>query len=131
MSTAQKCAPLNKNKISKPLCEPSKKVLTKDHIVSSNFAKVKQFTPSYATTKPEINSLLTMEYAKMWENEYKLYAKNVIEETKKVKKKVFGPPSLRSNCSKSVATSSDVTPLKSLIRKKNNIPNAKPKPIWK
>lgn len=78
------------NKNRNPLA--SKKAALKDQIVSSKFGDVKQFVPSYMTeSKPDIYSLMTMAYGKIWHEEHKLYEKSVIEQKLSKKKPLKRP----------------------------------------
>lgn len=132
----------NKNK--KPFV-PTKKAVIKDQIVSSKFADVKQFVPSYTKTepKPNINSIMSMAYEKIWHEEHKAYEKNVIEQ-KLIKKKPLKRPRFPPKCPPEVteklvdvAGGGDVLPKKSVRTKyqtdvKNTKHlNPKPKTVWK
>lgn len=127
----------NKNK--KPSV-PAKKAVIKDQIVSSKFVDVKQFVPSYMKTerKPEIESLMSMEYAKIWEEEHKVYEKNVIGQ-KLIKKKTLKRPTFQPKCSTSTAAAETLGggDMPSATRRKPeakdlpNNKNSKPKAIWK
>lgn len=148
MSTVRSYATLNSrcslNKNKKQFI-PSKKTVLKDQIVSSRFVNVKQFIPSYMKTElqPEINSLITMEYAKIWQDEHKLYERNVIEEML-VEKKRFKPPQTKCfptaiKCANiPLSTSRPPPPARKKIQRelKNakelvKLQNPKPKPVWK
>jgi len=96
----------NKNK--KPFV-PSKKAVLKDQIVSSKFVDVKQFVPSYMKTepKPDIYSLMTMTYGKIWHEEHESYEKSVIEQ-KLTKKKPLKRPTFPSKCPPKVTELVDV-----------------------
>lgn len=76
---------------------PATKAIVKDHIVSSKFGDLQHFVPSYVITepKPEISSLMSMEYAKIWEKEHKVYQKNVIEK-RLIKKPTLKRPTFQS-----------------------------------
>jgi len=102
MSSVSCSTSLNSGRLSKkhngPFV-PVKKAVVKDKIVSSKFADTKQFVPSYMKTelKPEICSLLSMEYSRMWQEEHKTYDKNVIEaKLMKMKKKPLKRPTFQS-----------------------------------
>lgn len=128
---------LKKNK--KPFV-PTTKAIIKDKIVSSTFNDVKPFVPSFMKTelKPEINSLITMEYSRIWQEEHKMYQKNVIEEKlNMLKKKPFKRPTFQSkNCS-TMADAGDVISLKRETKKGpvqvlNSSKQSKPlKSVWK
>jgi len=90
---------------------PAKKAVIKDKIVSSKFADTKQFVPSYMKTelKPEICSLLTMEYSRIWQEEHKAYDKNVIEgKLMKMKKKPLKRPTFQLKNWSATAGAGDV-----------------------
>jgi len=129
----------NKNK--NPLA--SKKTASKDQIVSSKFGDVKQFVPSYMTEpKPDIYSLMTMTYGKIWHEEHKMYEKSVIEQ-KLLKKKPLKRPTFPSKSLPKltevvdVAGGGDVLPTSVRTKKfqadvKNpKHLNPKPKTFWK
>lgn len=129
----------NKNK--NPLA--TKKAYIKDQIVSSKFGDVKQFVPSYMTeSKPDIFSLMTMTYGKIWHEEHKLYERSVIEQ-KLLKKKPLKRPTFPSKSLPKlkelvdVPGGGDVLPT-SAVRTKYQADfknpkhlNPKPKTFWK
>jgi hypothetical protein len=73
-----------------PPVVPRKKVIIRGQIISSKFVDIKQLIPSYIQTKskPEINLLVSMEYAKIWQDKHDLYEKSVIEQLFIKKKKI-------------------------------------------
>lgn len=113
---------------------PRKKIILKDQIVSSRFVDTKQFIPSYIQTnsKPDINLLMKMEYAKIWQNEHDLYEKSVIDQ-KFVKEKTLKLPTFKSKCSLSGTDDGLKSETKQTERnkKKKNIQNSKHKSIGK
>lgn len=130
----------NKNK--KPFV-PSKKAVLKDQIVSSKFVDVKQFVPSYMKTepKPDIYSLMTMTYGKIWHEEHKSYEKSVIAE-KLIKKKPLKRPTFPSKNLPpkvkevvDIVGGGDVLPTSSVKTKyqveTKNPKHLKPKTFWK
>lgn len=122
MSAVQSCASSTSNssssskKSGKPFV-PAKKAVLKDQIVSSKFKDVKQFVPSYVKTEPRptIQSLMSMEYAKIWQEEHKLYEKNVIEE-KLIKKKPLKRPTFQLKNSVISATKDAILPRRKIIQ---------------
>lgn len=99
--------PCASKKSEPPATVPRKKsVASKDQIVSSKFADVKRFVPSYvlSETKPEIRSLMTMRYAEIWREEHERYEKDVIAE-KLVKEKTWKRPTFRKSSGRSETTS--------------------------
>lgn len=129
----------NKNKNSLA----SKKTASKDQIVSSKFGDVKQFVPSYMTEpKPDIYSLMTMTYGKIWHEEHKMYEKSVIEQKLSKKKPLKRPTFPTKSLPKltevvDVAGGGDVLPTSVRTKKfqadvKNpKHLNQKPKTFWK
>lgn len=130
------------NKSKKQPFIPSKKAVLKDQIVSSKFVDVKQFVPSYMKTepKPDIYSLLTMSYGKMWHEEHKSYEKTVIEQ-KLIKKKTLKRPTFPPKFPKvtelvDVAAGGDVLATSVRTKYQTNAKNPKnlndkPKYVWK
>lgn len=112
---------------------PRKKIIIRDQIVSSKFVDTEQFIPSYIQTKskPEIYKLLSMEYAKVWQDEHNLYEKSVIDQ-KFVKDKRWKLPTFQTKSSLTGTSDGSVSPTKQPeIIKKKNIKNPKPKSVWK
>lgn len=122
----------NKNKIS---FGSSKKVTLKDKIVSSKFMDVQKFVPSYIQTnsKPNINSLIKMDYMKMWQEEHELYKNNVIKQKLLLtKKKPFKRPTFQSKNSAVRDISLQSTDGKiNKVDAKNGLKILNAKPIWK
>lgn len=123
-----------KNKIQK--VPPPKKVVIKDKIISSKFSDVEQFVPSYMKTKekPEICSLMSMEYARIWEEEHKDYEKNVIKE-KLPKKKTFKRPTFQPKRASTMIVGGGDEPSSVLkkveAKKEKKVLKSKPKVIQK
>lgn len=95
-ATSTASLPWRNNK--KPRATLAEKTIVKNQIVSSKFGDVKQFVPSYDQTnaKPEINALMSMEYAKIWQEEHKTYQKNVIGKIL-IKKPALKRPTFQSS----------------------------------
>lgn len=144
MSAVQSCASSSSNssgsskKSGKPFI-PAKKVVLKDQIASSKFKDVKQFVPSYIKTEPRptIQSLMSMEYAKIWQEEHKSYEKNVIEE-KLIKKKPLKRPTFQLKNSVMSATKDAILPRRKIIQfETKEVPKnsssilLKKKSVWK
>ena len=135
------------NKYKKPSVRGSKKAVLKDQIVSSKFFDVKQFVPSYIKTepKPDMYSLMTMTYGKIWHEEHKSYVKSVIEQ-KLIKKKPLKRPTFPSKCPPKMTELVDVaagggggdvlppTPIRTKYQENSKNPkhiNPKSKTFWK
>lgn len=126
MSAVQSSASLSSNssgsskKSGKPFV-PTKKVVLKDQIVSSKFKDVKQFVPSYVKTEPRptIQSLMSMEYAKIWQDEHNLYEKNVIE-GKLLKKKPLKRPTFQPKNAIMLVTKDAILPKRKIIQLKES-----------
>jgi len=120
----------------------SKKTPSKNQIVSSKFGDVKQFVPSYMTEpKPDIYSLMTMSYGKIWHEEHKLYDKSVIEQKLSKKKPLKRPTFPSKSLPKATelvdaAAGGDVLPTSVRTKYKADVKNpkhlnSKPKTFWK
>lgn len=81
----------------------AKAVVIKGEIISSRFADVETFVPSYMKTerRPDMSSLISMEYFRIWQREHETYEKNVIEKklTKPKKRKPLKRPTTISSSS--------------------------------
>lgn len=135
MSTFPSCTSLNSRhltNINKKTFVPSKKVILKDKIVSSKFMDVQKFVPSYMQTncKPNIKSLIKMDYVKIWQKEHEMYENNVIKQKLLIKKKPFKRPTFQSKNS-AIRDVSLLTDGKNVVDIKNKPKMLNSKPIWK